>query len=157
MEVLFLKPEQLKEFDCAVVTMHEFIHLTNDRQRQNVLEYLSCKSCYLYHSLRAGSCGKTLAGYLREKLCHSCVPVSARKMQDPEKMARPNNIINFGSIRAGKGHNQLVQLAHLIKDDLNFRIKSKNPVKNDIQIIIAGTAINPHVFKSGSGNLRAAG
>lgn len=139
-----IKPEQLSEFDVSVVTVHEFIYFPDDAMREIVLSYVEKADHVIFtnpHELEA------VAFYLPDVVNKSSVipvhPTIPINYQPPEEVARPNNILTFGTIRDGKGYPDVVELARLMKENPIL-----NPDGSEAEIYVVGSAVNHRMVRA---------
>jgi glycosyltransferase involved in cell wall biosynthesis len=59
---------------------------------------------------------------------------------------RGNGIINFGQLREGKGHRDVIELAKLIRDDRHLMAYSHSNPENAARVYVVGAPVHPEVL-----------
>lgn len=140
-------PRQLRQFPCVVVTVHEFRHLTKEHHRRLALHYIHAADHVIF------TCPSERDAVAQHKpniySKSSIIPVfpTIPACTHTESGFRCNDIVNFGLLRSGRGLNDVLQLAQLIKTDPHMKaLRDADPKRNDIKIILAGRLTNPVVL-----------
>jgi len=139
-----LTPQRLQSFDKLVVTVHEFIHLRDEQEQ--ALNYIRAADHVIFST-----------PYERDEVRKHIPDIDAKSSVIPifpsievmpgkeafSNAARPPNIVHFSSIRAGKGHGDLIRLGMLIKEDPD--LKKYQEKNGPIKIYMVGNPTNPRL------------